>query len=198
MATRIPLVPAERIEQAIHVVRGQRVMLDRNLAALYGVETKVLNQAVRRNKSRFPSDFIFQLSSEESDALLRSQIVTSKEGRGGRRYLPYVFTEQGVAMLSTVLKSARAVQVNIEIMRAFVRLRHVLAANAELARRLDEFEKRLGAQDKQFLDRDQQFRELVKYIKQLTELPPAPPKRGIGFHVSADDKSSARSRASRR
>ena len=135
-----------QIEKAIYLIRGEKVMLDRDLAMLYGVETKVLNRAVKRNFQRFPMDFMFKLTADEAD-LLRCQFGTSKKGRGGRRYLPYVFTEQGVAMLSTVLNSERAVLVNIEIMRAFVKLRQMLTSNAELARRLDELE---GKYDRQF------------------------------------------------
>jgi phage regulator Rha-like protein len=121
-------------------------MLDRDLAKLYGVETRVLLQSMRRNLNRFPSDFMFQLSAEESTAL-RSQIVTLKGGRGQhRKYLPYVFTEQGVAMLSSVLRSERAVQVNIEIMRAFVRLREMIATHKDLARKLEALEKKYDAQ----------------------------------------------------
>ncbi len=129
------LIPIERIERTIYFVRETKVMLDRDLAALYGVQTRALVQAVRRNADRFPSDFMFKLTSEEFESL-RSQIVISK-GRGGRRYPPYAFTEQGVAMLSSVLKSRRAIRVNIAIMRTFVRLRYVLATDKELARRLD-------------------------------------------------------------
>jgi hypothetical protein len=138
-------VSAERLEQCILSVRGHRVMLDAELASLCGVETRALVQAVRRNIARFPTDFMLQLTVAEAKAL-RSQFVISKSGRGGRRHLPYAFTEQGVAMLSTVLRSPRAVQVNIEIMRAFVRLRRMLAANAELARRLDALEATYDAQ----------------------------------------------------
>ncbi len=119
-------IPAAIIEQHIFLIRGQKVMLDADLAKLYGVASKVLIQAVKRNKARFPSDFMFQLTYQE-DRNLRSQIVTSNKRRGGRRYLPYAFTEQGVAMLSSVLNSDRAVQVNIEIMRAFVRLRELIS-----------------------------------------------------------------------
>jgi hypothetical protein len=130
------LVPLERIERAIVVLRGHKVMLDSDLATLYDVKTKVLNQAVGRNIERFPEDFMFQLTEEEA-IRLRSQIVTLKTRRGQhRKYLPYAFTEQGVAMLSSVLRSTRAVQVAIEIMRTFVRLRRMVASNAELARRL--------------------------------------------------------------
>ena len=133
------LIHNETIEKAIYLIRGEKVMLDRDLALLYGVETKVLNRAVKRNLQRFPLDFMFQLTTEEAE-ILRCQIGTSNEGRGGRRYLPYVFTEQGVAMLSTVLNSERAILVNIEIMRAFVKLRQMLGSNVELSRRLDELE----------------------------------------------------------
>ena len=121
------ILTSERIERSILLIRGHKVMLDADLAELYGVETRALLQAVSRNQKRFPEDFMFQMAKEEYK-LLRSQIVLSKKGRGGRRYLPYVFTEQGVAMLSSVLRSERAVQVNIEIMRAFVRLRRMLAS----------------------------------------------------------------------
>jgi hypothetical protein len=140
MATQLEPVPARAIEQAIRLIRGQKVLLDADLATLYGVETRTLVQAVGRNRDRFPDDFMFRLSAEEF-AALRSQSVISK-GRGGRQYAPYAFTEQGVAMLSSVLRSDRAVQVNIEIMRAFVRLRSMLAQHAELARRLDDLERR--------------------------------------------------------
>src|SRR5262245_7584302 len=140
------LIPIERIERAIVVLRGHRVMIDNALAILYGVPVKTLNQAVNRNIGRFPADFMFQLTQEEA-ARLRSQIVTSKRGgRGGRRYAPYAFTEQGVAMLSSVLRSNRAVRVNIEIMRAFVRLRQIVKSNAELGRRLDALERKYDAQ----------------------------------------------------
>ena len=162
------LVPIERIQRAILLIRGGKVMLDADLASLYGVETKALIQAVKRNLSRFPADFMFQLTPEEFDGL-RSQIVTSK-GRGGRRSSPYAFTEQGVAMLSSVLKSRRAVQVNVEIMRTFVRLRGMLAAHADLARKLDALEKRYDAQ----------FKAVFDAIRQLMAPPHAKRKR-IGF-----------------
>ncbi len=162
------LVPIERIERAILVIRGHKVMLDADLASLYSVEAKVLNQAVKRNVERFPADFMFQLTAEEADHL-RSQSVTSSSW-GGRRYLPYVFTEQGVAMLSSVLRSPRAVQVNIEIMRAFVRLRQMLQQNADLARKLALLEGKYDAQ----------FRAVFDAIRELMK-PPAKPKRRIGF-----------------
>ena len=132
------LVPIEIIENKIFIIRRQKVMLDSDLAKLYDVETEVLNQGVKRNKKRFPEDFMFQLTDEEWKSL-KSQIVISKKGRGGRRYNPYVFTEQGVAMLSSVLKSERAIEVNVQIMRVFVKLRQIALTNVELAKELQEF-----------------------------------------------------------
>ncbi|HWR98427.1 MAG TPA: ORF6N domain-containing protein [Candidatus Methanoperedens sp.] len=140
------LVPVERIERAILMIRGHKVLLDADLAALYGVETKTLNRAVKRNIERFPADFMFQLSEDEA-ANLRHQFGTSSE-YGGRRYFPYAFTEKGVAMLSSVLRSPRAVRVNIEIMRAFVRLRQMLQQNADLARKLAALERKYDTQFK--------------------------------------------------
>ncbi len=141
MASNPTVIPTERIERSILLVRGHKVLLDSGLADLYGVETRVLVQAVRRNRNRFPDDFMFQLTKEEF-ADLKSQSVMSSSGWGGRRYPPYAFTEQGVAMLSSVLRSQQAVQVNIEIMRAFVRLRQMLASHHELSLRLDELEQK--------------------------------------------------------
>jgi len=152
------MIPRERIERHILLIRGEKVMLDADLADLYGVATKVLIQAVKRNLERFPDDFMFQLDRQEFDHL-RSQIVTSSSGRGGRRYRPYVFTEQGVAMLSSVLRSKRAVQVNIEIMRAFVRLRAMLGAHADLARKVAALERKY----------DRQFRAVFEAIRALME-----------------------------
>lgn len=172
------LIPAERIDGAILLIRGQKVMLDRDLAALYGVETKALTRAIRRNRDRFPGDFMFELSREEFDNL-RRQFGTSSQW-GGRRYRPYAFTEQGVAMLSSVLRSKRAVQVNIEIMRAFVRMRQILAANANLARRLDALEQKY----------DGQFKVVFDAIRQLMTPPPedvARRRRRIGFHVDPEE-----------
>ena len=166
------LVPAERIERAILLLRGQKLLLDADLAALYGVTTKALNQAVKRNVSRFPGDFMFRLTGEETEDLNRSQIVTGSQKHRDPRYPPFAFTEQGVAMLSSVLRSERAVVVNIEIMRAFVRLRQLLASNVELSRRLDELEKKYDAQ----------FKIVFDAIRQLTTPPPGPPKSRIGFH----------------
>ena len=152
-------------------------MLDSDLARLYEVETRVLNQAVKRNTDRFPDDFMFQLTQEEATAIFRSrsQFVILKRG-GNIKYLPYVFTEQGVAMLSSVLNSDRAVQVNIGIMRAFVQLRQMLSSNAELARKLESLEKKY----------DSQFKVVFDAIRQLMS-PPAKPSREIGFHVKYDD-----------
>ena len=154
------LISIEKIERSIYLIRGEKVMLDRDLARLYDVETKTLNRAVKRNLQRFPVDFMFQLTESEAETL-RCQIGTSNKGRGGRRYLPFVFTEQGVAMLSTALNSERAITVNIEIMRAFVKLRQLLASNSELARRLDELESKY----------DKQFRIVFDAIRQLMTKP---------------------------
>jgi hypothetical protein len=170
------LVSAEWIEQSIIFVRGQRVMLDSDLARLYGVETRSLVQAVKRNLPRFPSDFMFRLSKEELENWRSQFVISNSSAKMGLRRPPYAFTEQGVAMLSSVLRSPRAVAVNIEIMRAFVRLRQVLAVNAELARRLEEVEKHLG-------QHDQQFVEVIRVIRQLMESPPSAPRRRIGFDV---------------
>ncbi len=173
MHTESTLIPHERIVSHILLLRGQKVMLDCDLAALYGVPTKALNQAVRRNLDRFPADFMFQLSSEEA-GILRSQIVTSKsDARGGRRYLPFAFTEQGVAMLSTVLKSKQAIAVNIEIMRTFVRMRALLATHEDLARKLESLEKKYDAQ----------FRVVFDAIRQLMAPPEPKKKNPIGFQV---------------
>ena len=164
------LLPMEVIERKILLIRGQKVMLDSDLAELYGVETSNLNKAVKRNIDRFPEDFMLQLTKEEADSL-RFQIGMSKtEGRGGRRYLPYAFTEQGVAMLSSVLNSKRAVQVNIAIMRVFVKLREMIASNKELAKKLDNLEKKY----------DTQFKVVFDAIRQLMT-PPEPKRRKIGF-----------------
>ena len=138
-------VASERIERAILVFRGHKVMLDADLATLYQVETRALVQAVKRNLERLPEDFMFQLDPEEVDVLRSQSVILNKPGRGGRRYAPYAFTEQGVAMLSTVLRSPRAIAVNIEIMRAFVRLRLILASNKDLARRLNQLEAKTDA-----------------------------------------------------
>jgi hypothetical protein len=165
------MIPAETIQKSIYLVRGQKVMLDRDLAAMYGVATKVLKQAVKRNATRFPSDFMFVLTREEL-ADWRSQFVTSNADRMGLRHAPMAFTEHGVAMLSSVLNSERAIQVNIAIMRTFTQLRQMLLSHAELARKLAELEKRY----------DTQFSVVFDAIRQLMT-PPEPPRKKIGFHV---------------
>ena len=164
------LIPVECIERSILLIRGHKLILDADLAALYGVETKQLIRAVKRNLPRFPDDFMIQLNKEESENL-RFHFGTSSQW-GGRRYPPYAFTEQGVAMLSSVLRSKRAVQVNIEIMRTFVRLRRLLASHADLARKLDSLEKKY----------DTQFKVVFDAISELMK-PPETKKRPIGFLV---------------
>lgn len=185
---------ALQAERRILLLRAKKVMLDFDLAELYGVETKVLNQAVKRNRERFPEDFMFQLTVEEADALRfqtetsnqqaaepqeheldRSQFVTGSQKHRDARYLPYAFTEQGVSMLSSVLRSSRAVQVNIAIMRAFVRLRELLLTNADLARKLDAMEKKY----------DSQFKVVFDALRQLMT-PPHPPRRRIGFKTNEE------------
>jgi len=164
------IMPTERIASKIYIIRETRVMLDRDLAELYDVKTKVLKQAVRRNITRFPEDFMFELSEDENRAL-RSQNVTLKRGRHSK-YLPFAFTEQGVAMLSTVLNSDRAIQVNISIMRAFTRLRQMLSTHEELKRKIEEMENKY----------DRQFRVVFEAIKQLIDAEDKP-QRKIGFEV---------------
>jgi hypothetical protein len=170
-ASRQELVPLGAIEPRILLIRGQKVLLDRDLARLYLVSTKALNQAVRRNLDRFPEDFMFQLSQEELENW-KSQIVTSNSAaKMGLRRCPYAFTEQGVAMLSSVLKSKRAVQVNIAIMRAFVRLREILATHKDLAEKLKAMEHRYN----------KQFKVVFEILRQLMQPPAVSPKRRIGF-----------------
>jgi len=165
------LIPVEVIERKIYLIRGHKVMLDEDLAEPYDVPIKRLNEQVRRNEKRFPQDFMFQLSGEEAGSL-RSQNATLKRGRGRhRKYLPYAFTEQGVAMLSTVLNSDRAIEVNIQIMRTFVKLREMIASHKDLAGRLDELEKKYDAQ----------FRVVFEAIRQLMIQPEPKKKRRIGF-----------------
>ena len=164
-------LPVERILNSIMVLRGEKVLLDSDLAGLYGVETRILLQAVRRNIERFPDDFMFQLSDEEW-LNLRSQIVTSSSW-GGRRTAPYAFTEQGVAMLSSVLRSDRAIAVNIQIMRAFVQLKRMLASHADLARKIESLEKKY----------DSQFRAVFDAIRELMAPQINVKKQPIGFKV---------------
>ena len=170
MATALSHIPSEQLERSILLIRGEKVMLDSDLADLYQVEVKQIKRQVRRNKDRFPEDFMFELSKREYDSL-RRQLGTLKRGEHSK-YLPYAFTEQGVAMLSTVLKSQRAVRVIIEIMRAFVRLRQLLATHKDLARTLEALERKYDAQ----------FKMVFDAIRQLMT-PPEPKKRKIGFLV---------------
>ena len=182
--SRASTVAVEDISRAILVLRGHKVLLDAELAALYGVDTRVLLQAVKRNLERFPEDFMMQLTAAEW-AALRSQIVTLKRGRGQhRKYLPYAFTEQGVAMLSSVLKSARAIAVNIQIMRAFVRMRELLISNRELAQKLDQLEARL---ERKLASHDEAIAAILSAIRELTN-PATPKHRSIGFTADLDEK----------
>jgi ORF6N domain. len=177
------MLAALAIEKRILVVRGRQVMLDEDLADLYGVETRVLVQQVRRNEKRFPADFMFQLSIEEfSD--LKSQSVMSSGGHGGRRKRPLVFTEQGVAMLTGVLRSDRAIAVNIEIMRAFVELRRVAGSFQELQTRLDQMELDIAAR---LSEHDEQLRQIFEALRQLIAPPPGA-KRPVGFRLREDDE----------
>ena len=178
------VVPIERIEQSILFIRGEKVMLDSDLAEIYGVETKALNQAVKRNASRFPEDFMFRLTPADVAELNRSQIVTGSQKHRDPRFPPYAFTEHGALMLANVLNSERAAQTSVLVVRAFVRLRQLLSSNAELARKLESLEKKYDAQ----------FKIVFDAIRQLMS-PPAKPNREIGFHVKYDDaKPKARKR----
>jgi hypothetical protein len=169
------LIPVELIEKKILLIRGEKVMLDKDLAVLYEVKPIRLREQVKRNLNRFPEDFMFQLNDQEIDFMVSQNAIPSRKHLGG--YNPYVFTEQGVAMLATVLNSERAIHVNIEIMRAFVKLRQMLASNAELSRRLEALEKKYDAQFKVVFDA---IRELMK--------PPEPKRRQIGFHREKEGK----------
>ncbi len=172
ISEEIRIVTLDTIERKIFVVRGQKTMLDSDLALLYGVTTFRLNEAVKRNSSRFPEDFMFQLTNEENN-FLTSQIAISKTGRGGRRTLPYVFTEQGVAMLSSVLNSEHAISVNIAIMRAFVNMRKILLTNEDVSRTLTEVEDKLG-------EHDENFKKVFTALRLLMNPPQDSPKK-IGY-----------------
>lgn len=174
MGGRKKAVPSERIEEVILLIRGQRVILDYDLAEIYGVETRRLNEQVRRNVDRFPSDFMFQLTAEEFDNL-KSQFAISSLTWGGRRKLPQAFTEHGTIMVASVLNSPRAIEMSVFVVRAFIQLRSLLAAHKELALKLTELERKLTSHDKQIL-------AILDAIKRLMS-PPATPKRKIGFHL---------------
>lgn len=171
----VSVIPNSHVFSKIHFIRGKRVMFDSDLAELYGVLTKNLNKAVQRNSDRFPEDFMFQLTPAEAKSL-RFQFGTSKKGRGGRRYLPYAFTQEGVAMLSGVLNSSRAIQANILIMRAFIKLREMVATNELIRQKIEELERKYEKHDKQ-------FKVVFEAIRELLELPKTPKKKPIGFHV---------------
>lgn len=173
MTRALTNIPIERVEQAIFVIRGERVIIDSDLAKLYGVTTARLNQQVRRNGERFPDDFMFELTKEEYESLML-QFATSKGGRGGRRKLPLVFTEHGAIMAANVLNSKRAVKTSVQVVRAFVRLRRMLVSNAELARKLEELEKKYDAQ----------FKVVFDAIRQLMT-PPEPKRKQIGFQAKS-------------
>lgn len=168
------IIPIERIEHSIVVIRGKRVMMDWDLAEIYGVTTKRLNQQVKRNEERFPEDFMFQLTSEEFESL-RLHFGTSNTGRGGRRYLPFVFTEHGAVMLASVLNSPIAIDASVQVVRAFVKLRQLLATHADLARKINALEKKY----------DSQFAAVFKAIRELMEPPEKRKKNKIGFAVAS-------------
>jgi hypothetical protein len=172
------LILVDQIELLIHEFRGQKVILDSDLAMLYGVETKALNRAVKRNPERFPDDFMFQLTDEEFDSL-RCQSGTSNIRRGGRRYLPYTFTEHGAFMAASVLNSPQAIEVGVFVVRAFVKLRQFILAHKELASKLDQLERKVGSHD-------EAIKQLVTAIRQLMTPAPTAPKKQIGFHATRD------------
>lgn len=174
---RRAVVPIERIATAIHLIRGHRVMLDGDLAVLYGVTTGRLNEQVKRNRGRFPADFTFRLTAEEA-ADLKSQFATSSRGWGGRRKLPNVFTEHGAIMAASVLNSPRAVQMSIFVVRAFLRLREWVVGQAALAARLADLERRVGAHD-------HELKAIIQTIRLLVAPAPEPPRRKIGFRARA-------------
>ena len=174
------IVPVERITHSILIVRAQRVLLDSELAALYDVTTKALNQAIKRNAERFPEDFMFRLSRTEAEALNRSQSVTGSQKHRDPRFPPFAFTEHGAIMAATILNSSRAVEMSLYVVRAFVKLRELLVSNQELARRLDELERKLATHD-------QAITGILKTIRELMN-PPEPKRRGIGFTADFDVK----------
>jgi hypothetical protein len=177
------LVPAEIIENKIYVIRSHKVMLDSDLANLYGVETRILNRNVKRNINRFPEEFMFQLTDTEWESLI-SQFGISNKSRGGRQKRPYVFTEHGVLMLSSVLNSERAITVNIHIMRIFVKLRELALTHKELAQRLDELEKTVITLSK---DTRTDINEIFRQLKNLTDITKPSKTEKIGFNVEDSD-----------
>ena len=172
------IIPDEVVMNKIYMIRNQKVMLDSDLSELYGVETKVLKQAVRRNITRFPEDFMFEMSKEEHDTL-RSQIVTSNEGRGGTRYMPFCFTEQGVTMLSCVLNSERAIHVNIQIIRIYTRIREMLLAHKDVFLRVEQVEK-------QMIKQDEKIELLFTYLSRFIEKEDKP-RRPIGYRTPPEN-----------
>lgn len=182
MKKRAPIVPADSLESRILTIRGQKVILDSDLAAIYGVETKALNRAVKRNSKRFPPDFLFQITPGEAEAL-KCQIGTSKKGRGGRRFLPYAFTENGAVMTANVLNSEQAVRMSVFVVRAFVRMRELLSGSRELAAELKKLEAKLTTR----LDvHETAIVDVLRRIMQLLDPPPAPPmpEKSMGFHTT--------------
>ncbi len=177
----IALVPIEQISSSILQLRGQRVLLDNELAALYGVTTKRFNEQVKRNKDRFPEDFMFRLVRAEVDALNRSQIATGSQKHRDPRFPPFAFTEHGAIMAATILNSPRAAEMSVYVVRALVQLRDMLASNKELARRLDELERKLATHD-------QAITGILKTIRELMSPAPEPKRRGIGFTADFDEK----------
>ena len=171
----IAVMPVGSVVSKIYFIRGKRVMIDSDLSELYGVQTKFVNLAVKRNRLRFPADFMFQLTPKETKSL-RLQNATSKKGRGGSRYLPYAFTQEGVAMLSGVLNSPRAIQANVLIMRTFTKLREMIATNELIRQKIEELERK-------YEKHDHQFKIVFNAIRELLEPKPSKPKPLIGFHV---------------
>jgi hypothetical protein len=182
MHAKMGLIPLERIERSILLIRGEKVMLDRDLAAIYGVTTKALNQAVKRNGTRFPEDFMFRLTRDEVAELNRSQIVTGSQKHRDPRFPPFAFTEHGALMLANILNSRRAVQTSVHVVRAFLRLRQMLASNADLTRKVEALEKKY----------DGQFKVVFDAVRRLMS-PAEPKRREIGFHVKPEDSAKAKS-----
>ncbi|HVT85237.1 MAG TPA: ORF6N domain-containing protein [Chitinophagaceae bacterium] len=177
--TKALMIPDELVMNKIYLIRGQKVMLDRDLAELYGVTTGNLNLAVKRNKKRFPKDFIFQLTKEEFEALILQNAISKKQGRGGTRKLPYAFTEQGVSMLSGVLNSGIAIQVHIQIIQVLAKMREMLLTHKDILLQLEKIEKKLTGHD-------EDIALIFQYLKQLLN-PPQTPRLKIGFRRSDED-----------